>query len=351
MLSEELKMIALLSNPYEEVAFDSKDFLGVDINQILNLLEKNKISLTCYENILRFPQRYNQFNPLFMLIKKTLNDNKRLIINVDQKIMELNELFKKYDIEFLLPKYTYFHREHNDIDVLVLPEEFELTLKILKSHDYVPTSVQSRWKVTTTKWIDGRRSAIHVHSILHWQFEFIQSENIRERSILIDFNDSVKLRVPCGEDSILITAAHAIFENKKISLSDLFQLIGILRKFPAVNWYQIFDISYKNGWSSDLLFFLEQINYLSFFINSTILIPKDFFIYGRKRISIFDRIVTKLVTTLTKREFCNVPYVYSNFQSRISIIRLVFQKPRFFSISRFLYGLVKNKIHGIKQNK
>ena len=348
--SSELKFAGLLSNPYAEEAFYPEETLKVDPVKILDLLIANKILLTCYENISRFPSRYDQFKSLSILIKKTLDDKRRLMIDIDQKIMDLNELLSENQgIQYLLPKYTYFHREHNDIDVLVNPMDFKLTLELLNSHNYVPTSVQGPWKVTMAKWINGRRSAIHVHAKLHWHFEFIPTEELWKRSILIDFHDSIKLRVLCGEDAILVIIAHALFENRRILLSDLFQLTGVLRKFPDINWNQIFDRSHIHGWSSDLLFFLEFTNYLSFFLNSKILIPRDFFTYARENISPFDQNLRKLVTILTNKNFCNIPYVYSNLQSGITISKMTLRKPRFFSVSGFFDERIDNIAKWIKR--
>ena len=100
--SKELKMAGLLSNPYEELAFDSEEILEVDPVKILDVLARNKILLTCYENISRFPNRYDPFKSLNMLIKKTLDNNRRLMVDLDQKILVLNELLLYFIINCAL---------------------------------------------------------------------------------------------------------------------------------------------------------------------------------------------------------------------------------------------------------
>ena len=95
-------MAGLLSYPYEELAFDSEEILEVDPVKILDVFARNKILLTCYENISRFPNRYDPFKSLNMLIKKTLDNNRRLMVDLDQKILVLNELLLYFIINCAL---------------------------------------------------------------------------------------------------------------------------------------------------------------------------------------------------------------------------------------------------------
>lgn len=340
MFSRELQMAARCSYPYEEMVLDAKDLLGVDYAEILDILSRNKVLLTCYRNLSETRHGCNAISELEMLILKTIEKRKELLIDVRSKIMDLNELLKVHGVEFLLPKYTFFSREHNDIDVLVHPENFALTLELLNADGHLPTSVQSPWKVTMTKWKKGRRSAVHVHAKMHWQFEFIQTEKLWKRSIFVVLSDSVKSRVPCAEDSILLMAAHAMFENRKISLSDVFQFEGILQKFPDINWNEIVDIACENGWCSDLLVFLQTVNRLSYFLYSKILVPGKFFSYARKKISLFERNIRRLAASLQRTDFFCVPYSYPLIQEGISLAKIGFRKHGFFAKFKVLRSLV-----------
>lgn len=276
----------------------------------MNILSRNKVLLTCHKNLSKTIQ-YRALLELKRFIEKEIDKKRELIIDVDQKIRDVNELLEAYGIRYLLPKFTFFCREHNDIDILVSPKDFGLALKSLKSENYVITSIQSPWKVTTAKWIEGRRSSIHVHCKLHWyhwDLEHVPSEKFWERSILID-DDSSKVPILCPEDNILVSAAHAVFENHEVSLSDVFQITGILRRFPNPNWHEIIDISFENGWFFDLFIFLSVVNYLSFSLYKKTLVPESFFSCAKGKTSSLDRIVRKLAGNMDLSSIpCNYPY-------------------------------------------
>ncbi len=326
IFSEELETAAKYSYPYANVKFDNNAFLSTDYSKIVDILSRNNVLLTCYRNLSKSLQ-YGALLELKRSIEKRIDKERLLIVDVKQKIEEADELLKACGIRYLLPKFTFFYREHNDIDVLVSLEDFDLTLESLKSRGYVTTSIQSPWKVTTAKWMEGRRSSIHVHSKLHWYpwdpLEPVPNEKLWERTILIDFDNSLKVSIPCPEDSILILAAHAIFEDRQISLSDVFQLEGILRKFPKIKWHEIIDIAYNHGWCADLFTFLRIVNHLSFSLYGKILVPESFFSYANKRMSPLERIVRKLAGTM---DLSSIPCNYPLPQAGISFVHVVFKR-------------------------
>jgi len=324
IFSKELKAAAKCSYPYTDVEFNNNVFVNTDYFRILNILSRNKVLLTCYRNLSKTFQRGDLLE-LKRAIEKEIDKERRLIIDVGEKIREVNELLEAYGIRYLLPKFTFFCREHDDIDILVSLEDFNLTLESLKSENYVITSIQSPWKVTTAKWIEGRRSSIHVHCKLHWyhrDLEHVPSEKLWKRSILID-DDSSKVPILSPEDSILVSAAHAIFENHEVSLSDIFQITGILRRFQNPNWNEVVDIAFDNGWCFDLFIFLSAVNYLSFSLYRKTLVPESFFFYAKKRMSRSDRIIRKLAGNVDLSSIpCNYPYP----QVCVSFVHVVFKR-------------------------
>jgi hypothetical protein len=246
-----------------------------------------------------------------MGIEKEIDRQRDLIIDVDQTIENLKQLLGTYGIRYLLPKFAFFCREHNDIDILVPMGDFNLTLRSLRHESYVISSVQSPWKVTTVKWIGGRRSSVHVHCKLHWyhwDLEPVPSEEFWRR-LTLSHDDSSGVPILCPEHSILVTAAHAIFENHEVSLSDIFQITGILHRFRDPNWHEIADIAFDNGWCFDLFIFLSVVNYLSSSLYRETLVPESFFVYAKKRMSSVDKTVRKLAGNINLSSIpCNYPY-------------------------------------------
>ena len=347
IFSEVLKTAAKYSYPYANVKFDNSTLLNNDYSQVLDILFRNQVLLTCHRNLSKTSQ-YGSLLELQRSIEEKINKERILIIDVKQKLEEMDRLFEVYGIRYLLPKFTFFYREHHDIDVLVSLEDFNLTLGSLKSNGYVITSIQSPWKVTTAKWMGGRRSSIHVHSRLHWYpwdpLELVPSSKLWERTIPFDFN-SLKLSVPCPEDGILVLAAHAIFENHQISLSDVFQLEGILREFHEIKWREIIDIAFEHGWCADLCTFLKVVNCLSISLYGKILVPESIFSYAEKRISSLERVVRKLAGNI---DLSSIPCVYPFPQVGISFMHVVFKRYGLNTVAKLIDGFVYFAIYQLK---
>lgn len=310
----------MCSYPYADVGLNKNFLTGPDYSKLLNILSRNKVLLTSYRNLSARSQSGTLLE-LKRAIEKEIDKQRELIIDVDSEIRNVNELLELHGISYLLPKFAFFCREHNDIDVLVPPEDFGRTLEALRSKNYVVTSIQSPWKVTTAKWIEGRRSSIHVHCKLHWyhwDLEPVPSERFWRRSILID--NSFKVPILCPEDNILVSAAHAIFENHEVSLSDVFQITGILRRFKNPNWPEIVDIASDNGWCFDLFIFLSVVDYLSLSLYRKALVPKSFFSNAKKRMSPSERIARKLAGNI---DLSSIPCSYPYLQVCVSLVHVV----------------------------
>jgi putative nucleotidyltransferase-like protein len=335
--------------PYESHAFDSSEFIKLDFTTMLKVLSDNKVLLTFYENVskelgLEVPSR------LRTVLFDALDKGRMLIIDMDSKIRELDSLLKKNNLRYLLPKYTFFHREQNDIDILVPEEDFHRILKLLQSQGFRATSIQSPWKVTLARWVDNRRNSVHVHSRLHWYpwdpLEFVPSEDLWQGAQAISLVDSTKVLIPSAEDCVLVLAAHAMFENHSISLADVFQLSGIVREFGGIKWSEIADKAYAHGWSSDLLVFLESANYLSLHFYRQSLVPKAIFSYVEKKTRSAERVVRRLVG---KTNASTIPYRYPFAQASFSFVKVVLRKYGSSAIFKIPNGFVHRTVYQINR--
>lgn len=318
---------------------------------MINVLSDNKVLLTFYDNLSKNPSQ-NTLSELKRLLRNAIDNERRLMMDVNSEIKKLDPLFKTNGFKYLLPKFTFFRREQSDIDVLVPPEDFDSVLKLLQSRGYKVTSVQSPWKVTLAKWIENRRTAVHVHSRLHWYpwdpLEFVPSGNLWQRAQTISLDDSVKVLIPCAEDSILILAAHAMFEDRGISLSDVFQLDGIVLRFREINWREIADIAYENGWCSDLLAFLENVNYLSYSLYGKTLVPEEFFSHIEKKIPLGEKLLRKLAG---KMNGLSIPWRYPFRQAVLSFVNVALKKYGSGAILRIPDGLVYRSVYQFKSSR
>jgi len=81
--------------------------VNTDYSKILNILSRNKVLLTCYRNLSKTSQ-YGALLELKKSIEKKIDKKRHLIIDIEQKIEELDRLLKMHGIRYLLPKYTFF---------------------------------------------------------------------------------------------------------------------------------------------------------------------------------------------------------------------------------------------------
>ncbi len=317
---------------------------------MIGVLSDNKVLMTFYDYLSRSPQQDSSLK-LGMLLRDKIHERQELMIDVDSDTKKLDNLFRANDLRYLLPKFTFFHREQHDIDVLVSAADFGEVVKMLQSERYKVTSVQSAWKVTLAKWVEGRRNSVHVHSRLHWYtwdpFEFVPSGNLWRRARTINLDDHVKLLIPCAEDCILVLAAHAMVENREVSLSDVFQLDGIVRKFPEVNWLETVDIAFKRGWCFDLVAFLKMVNYVSLSLYGTRIAPETFFSYAEKKIPSEERLFRRLARTTT----FSIPWSYPYTQRGLSFVNVFLKNYKSLAVLKIARGFAHRTAYELRRDK
>jgi hypothetical protein len=114
---------------------------------------------------------------------------------------------------------------------------------------------------------------LHLHRAISWNgVEYLNLSTVWQRYRLMDVN-SVQIPVPSFEDAILIMAAHAIFENKYVTLKELVYLQWLTER--PLDWGYIVRSAESLFWREALDIFLSTALALARVLNLVIDVEVD----------------------------------------------------------------------------
>jgi thymidylate kinase len=93
------------------------------------------------------------------------------------------------------------------------------------------------------------QSIIHLHEFVGWGAGFLDGEGVLARSR--PSQDDPLVTIPSPEDGVLITMAHAFYEDKEVKLGDLWQVIYALRQHD-LDWDAMYRRAGHRGWEGGL---------------------------------------------------------------------------------------------------
>ncbi len=107
---------------------------------------------------------------------------------------------------------------------------------------------------------EGSNAFIHLHAAFSWNgVKYLDSESVWAGRKTISISGTA-FNVPSPEHDFLITAAHAMFENKCLYLSDFLNIL-ILSK-NGLDWGKILEEAGEFHWKNGLLSFTAQVDAL-----------------------------------------------------------------------------------------
>ncbi|MBC7237543.1 MAG: nucleotidyltransferase family protein [Chloroflexi bacterium] len=156
-----------------------------------------------------------------------------------------NVLIKSVGIPPSLP-----YRSDN-LDLLVDVEDGPTARQILFDLGYVELiNVEEPQKFLFRKFHLGESiSAVHLHQFVGWGTEFLAAADVL-RSAQPSADDPAVF-LPGPENALLITMAHAFYEDKAIKLGDLWKAIHLLRT-ADLDWEGMYRLVEARGWRAGL---------------------------------------------------------------------------------------------------
>ncbi|MBN1401104.1 MAG: nucleotidyltransferase family protein, partial [Anaerolineae bacterium] len=144
----------------------------------------------------------------------------------------------------------------DNLDVLVDIAQGPMAREALLGLGYVELrNVEEPHKFLFRKFHHGRSvSAIHLHEFVGWGTGFMDDREVLARAQRSEDDDAVT--IPSPEDGLLITLAHAFFEDKEVKLGDLWKVLHVLRYRAAspgdLDWDQMYAQVARRGWLAGL---------------------------------------------------------------------------------------------------
>ena len=179
-----------------------------------------------------------------------------------------NVLFKSVG---LAPSFPY---TSDNLDVLVRPEHVEPARGVLNDLGYVELrNIEEPQKFLFRKFRGGESvSAIHLHGLVGWGVPFVDEEALWA-CCRVSPDDPLVL-VPSPQDALLITIAHAFYENKSSKLLDLARIRFCLQQ-GELDFAYMERVAGERGWADGLAFCLLLCARLEEWLYDQSLVPQS----------------------------------------------------------------------------
>ena len=182
--------------------------------------------------------------------------------NNDLKLNELCNLsreFNKYNIKFVVIKtLSETPKSIGDLDILIINnlKEAENSLKHLR-YTYIPQKEDTDRK-SYHKLIDNIPVMIDLHLDTTWGgIKYLNKNDVWKYKTEKTINKT-NIPIPSPEYNLLITAAHAMRENK-ITLYDVIHIVQLFKK-THINIEFVRDIAKQNNWLIQFQYFISITN-------------------------------------------------------------------------------------------
>ena len=163
----------------------------------------------------------------------------------------------------------------DNFDILVRANHVGAARQILLDFGYVEmTNTEEQLKWLFRRFEAGRNvSLIHLHARVAWEEGFMLEDELWPRARRSP--DDPWTWVPGREDSVLINLAHAVMENKSMTLHDLTKIRFALQG-GDIDWDYVEHVALRRGWLSCLHFGLLLIAQLEEHLYEVRMIPEEF---------------------------------------------------------------------------
>jgi len=103
---------------------------------------------------------------------------------------------------------------------------------------------------------------LHLHNAISWNGVIYLDKQIVWKRHVMTKRVNLEIPIPSPEDELLIMAAHAIFENKFITLTEFIHFY-LLTSNQDINWDYIVESATDKHWSDALLYFLANVKMIA----------------------------------------------------------------------------------------
>jgi thymidylate kinase len=337
---------AFLAHPYLDLPEKNVTLKQQELDTIYLLLEDNKVLL----HLLNYCLSSKHYSPekkrtIWKLIErhKSFAETYEFAISLKQEILKIMKTLRNKGVETIFIKsLTEIPLDSSNFDILVKKQQILKAKRILEDLGFTElTRIREyEWggpphKFLFRKFYNGIVMSIHLHTQVAWEGIKFSDEKklwnrIKKRRI-----DGVALGFPSPEDHLLITIAHAFFENKCLKLSDLICMVEDFQHISKMDWDYIVDHTINDGWFEPFYAFLRLADHIHKSLFGRKLIEADIFRYVRARNGQLHKAVSlekQLIDSFEKEPF--LPFKISNSIIIMAFIKKVFATPNFSFIKK-----------------
>ena len=272
-LSRELVTAARLADPVTRRPIDFRE--EVDWNAVLDIFAANKVPLVGLAD-----DPVLAACPMLQLagFQTAVNAQTETWRRFRHEYGLVRDRFKQLGIESVLfksvglaPSFPY---TSDNMDTLVRRENIQTAREILGELGYVELrNIEEPLKFLFRKFAGGESvSAIHLHGTVGWGVPFLDDDALWSRVRASE--DDPLVVVPAPGDALLVTVAHAFYENKSFKLQDIARIRHCLHK-GNIDYSDIERIARERGWEDGLAFCLTLYARLEDGLYGEQLIPGD----------------------------------------------------------------------------
>ena len=335
---------ARLTDPMARVQVDFDQ--AVDWCDVLQVLIKNKVPLSSLNNDPRLEDCPLVLNVAF---KEALQAEILMRKGLHDKYGELREALLKKGIQSILFKSSglspSFPYTSDNLDTLVRLEHVSLSRQALNALGYVELrNVEEPQKWLFRKFRGGESiSAIHLHGVVGWGVPFLDDSALWKRARASE--DDPWVMIPAPEDALLITIAHALYENKSFKLLDIARIRHCLRQ-ENFDFSSVERIARQRGWVDGLAFCLLLYSQLEVALYNEMRIPGAVLDWAHAIISANIWLSLALEKTL-KREEVYFPFEVSFFLGKILYYRKILNDLQR-NLAMRIYDVISTLAWGVK---
>jgi thymidylate kinase len=233
----------------------------------------------------------------------------------------------------------------DNLDFLVRPEHIEWGREILGDLGYVELrNVEEPLKLLFRRFEGGESvSAIHLHGTIGWGVPFLDDASLWNR-IRPSADDPLVL-IPAPEDALLVTIAHAFYEDKAFKLVDLARIRHCLRG-GNLDFADVERIARTRGWEDGFAFCVLLCDRLESLLYGERAIPHDVSVRAR-RVVASNAWLSRWLESVVEREDVRFPFRVSFLFGKVVYYRKVMHDPQRSRATR-LADVGRTLVWGIK---
>ena len=254
--AREYVIAARLADPGSRGDLDFHD--PVDWRGVIRILSRNRVPLSSLKD-----DPVLETGASRLMSESEFQDSERAERLVGQSLRgeyaELRRALLERGVQSILLKSTglapSFPYTSDNVDTLVRPADVRPAKEVLRSLGYVELrNIEEPNKWLFRKFRGGESvSAIHLHGVVGWGVSFVDDALVWRRARPSE--DDPLVMIPAPEDALLITVAHAFYENKSFKLLDIARMRHCLRHHE-LDFEGLESIARKRGWEDGLAFCL-----------------------------------------------------------------------------------------------